>query len=69
MRLDNNTAEEWFPTFVRYTGLITTVVLIGFSLGGYATEAAPGFVAAAGMILYKTIHSSAKSTAEEDSSE
>lgn len=48
-----------FPTLVRYVGLITTVVLIGFCLAGYAVQAAPGFVAAAGMLLYKTVHDAA----------
>ena len=45
-----------FPTLVRYVGLITTLVLIGFCLAGYALQAAPGFVPAAGMLLYKTLH-------------
>lgn len=48
-----------FPTLVRYVGLLTTLVLIGFSLAGFALEAAPGFVAAAGMLLYKTVHDAA----------
>jgi hypothetical protein len=47
--------DQAFPTIVRYVGLFTTLVLIGFSLAGYYVEAAPGFVAAAGMLLYKTI--------------
>lgn len=49
-----------FPTIVRYVGLITTIILIGFSLAGFVAEAAPGFVAAAGMILYKTVHEASK---------
>lgn len=49
-----------FPTLVRYIGLITTLVLIGFSLAGYVTETAPGFVAAAGMILYKTVYEASR---------
>jgi hypothetical protein len=55
--------ETWdfaFPVVIRYTGLLTTLVLIGFSLGGYYVEAAPGFVAAGGMILYKTVHEAAQ---------
>lgn len=58
-----NTVEKFdlaFPTLVRYVGLITTLVLIGFSLAGYAAQTAPGFVAAAGMLLYKTVHNAAK---------
>lgn len=51
--------DRAFPTLVRYVGLVTTLVLIGFSLAGFAVEAAPGFVAAAGMLLYKTVHDAA----------
>jgi hypothetical protein len=36
-------------------------VLIGFSVAGYYVETAPGFVAAGGMILYKTVNDAAKS--------
>jgi hypothetical protein len=49
-----------FPTLVRYTGLVLTVVLVGFALAGYYVQAAPGFVAAAGMVLYKTVREAAK---------
>lgn len=49
-----------FPTLVRYIGLVTTLVLIGFCLAGYAVQAAPGFVATAGMILYKTVNDAAR---------
>jgi len=55
--------ETWdlaFPVIIRYTGLITTLILIGFSLAGFYTEAAPGFVAAGGMILYKTVNDAAQ---------
>lgn len=52
--------DEWFPVVVRYTGLLVTLVLIGFSLAGYAVQAAPGFVAATGMLLYKTVRDAAK---------
>lgn len=55
-----------FPTLVRYVGLLTTLVLIGFSLAGYAVQAAPGFVAAGGMLLYKTVHDAAKSSDREE---
>lgn len=54
-----------FPTLVRYAGLITTLVLIGFCLAGFALQAAPGFVPAAGMLLYKTVHDAAKSSDQE----
>jgi hypothetical protein len=49
-----------FPTIVRYTGLVLSVVLVGFSLAGYYLQAAPGFVAAGGMILYKTVRDAAQ---------
>lgn len=52
--------EYAYPTIVRYAGLITTLVLIGFCLAGFALQAAPGFVPAGAMILYKTIHDAAK---------
>lgn len=57
-----------FPTLVRYVGLITTLVLIGFSLAGFVTEAAPGFVAATGMILYKTVYNASRSKDDEEES-
>lgn len=52
--------EHAFPTLVRYAGLLTTLVLIGFCLAGFALEAAPGFVPAGAMILYKTVNNAAK---------
>lgn len=58
-----------FPTLVRYVGLITTLVLIGFSLAGFAVQAAPGFVAAGGMLLYKTVHDAAKRVGEKENIE
>lgn len=63
MKLDKSTVDTLdytFPTLVRYVGLITTLVLIGFCLAGYTIEAAPGFVPAAGMLLYKTVHDAAQ---------
>lgn len=62
-----NTVEKLdlaFPTLVRYVGLVTTLVLIGFSLAGYIAQTAPGFVAAAGMLLYKTVHNAAQKADE-----
>lgn len=54
-----------FPVIVRYVGLITTLVLIGFSLAGYAIQAAPGFVAAGGMLLFKTVRDAAQNVDQE----
>lgn len=55
-----NELDDAFPIVVRFVGLITTVVLIGFSLAGFYVQAAPGFVAAAGMILYKNVRDAAE---------
>ena len=63
----NSDLEKWdtaFPVVIRYTGLVTTLVLIGFSLAGFYAESAPGFVAAGGMILYKTVNDAAQKRAE-----
>lgn len=54
-----NKFDDAFPTLVRFTGLVSTVILIGFCLAGYTTRAAPGFVAAGGMLLYKTVRNAA----------
>ena len=58
--------DEAFPVLVRYAGLVSTLVLIGFCLAGYANRAAPGFVAAGGMILYKTVRDAAKEKENEE---
>lgn len=67
MEFNVGNLDHAFPTLVRYAGLVTTLVLIGFSLAGFALQAAPGFAAAGGMILYKTVHDAAKSIDKEES--
>jgi len=53
--------DDALPTLVRYVGLLLTIVLtIALVLGH--TEVTPGFVPAAGLLLYKTV----KNAAEED---
>lgn len=52
--------DEWLPTLIRYSGWLLTLVLVGFSLAGFYVEAAPGFVAATGMILYKSVRDAAR---------
>lgn len=64
-----NTFDAAFPTLVRYAGFLCTVVLIGFCLAGYTTRAAPGFVAAGGMMLYKTVKNAADKIDGEESSD
>lgn len=56
-----NKFDYAFPTLVRYSGYVVTLVLIGFCVAGYAVQAAPGFVAAGGMLFYKTVHDAAES--------
>ena len=51
--------DDALPTLVRYVGLILTVVLtIALVLGH--TEVTPGFVPAAGLLLFKTVKDAAK---------
>jgi hypothetical protein len=57
--------DEAFPTLVRYSGWALTVVLIGFCLAGFYIQAAPGFVAAGGMLLYKTVRNAAEENGRE----
>lgn len=52
--------DDAYPTVVRYCGLVLTLVLVGFSLAGYYVQAAPGFVAAGGMVLFKTVRDAAR---------
>lgn len=58
--------DEAFPILVRYAGLFTTLILIAFCLAGFTTQAAPGFVASTGMILYKTVRDAAKEKTKEE---
>lgn len=57
--MHQKTFDSVFPTLVRYAGFFTTLVLIGFCLAGYTERAAPGFVVAGGMMLYKTVRDAA----------
>lgn len=47
--------DDYFPTIVRYTGVVLTVVLVIATIRGHGVDLAAGYVAAAGMILYKTV--------------
>jgi hypothetical protein len=67
MGLDLEKVDEAFPVVVRYVGLITTLVLIGFCLAGFTAQAAPGFVATGGMIVYKTVRDAAREKDKEES--
>lgn len=52
--------DDAFPTLVRYAGLVLTVVLVSFTIRGHGVDLAAGYVAAAGMMLYKTVYDAAK---------
>ncbi len=51
--------DDAFPTIVRYGGFVLTFVLVFASIFGHGLELAAGYVAAAGMILYKTVREAA----------
>lgn len=46
--------DDWFPTLVRYAGFVILVVLVVASILGN-NDYPSGYVAATGMILYKTV--------------
>lgn len=52
--------DNALPTLVRYVGLVLTVVLTVALVLGH-TEVTPGFVPAAGLLLYKTVKDAAAS--------
>lgn len=60
-----NQLDDAFPTFIRYLGAVLTVALVVASILGVppATLAA-AYVAAAGMVLYKTVVGAARSDNE-----
>lgn len=66
MKFSASSFDAAFPTLVRYAGLVSTLVLIGACVAGHAVEAAPGFVAAGGMIFYKTVHDAANGSSDEE---
>lgn len=57
-------ADEWFPIVVRYVGVALTIILVVASILGHGVELAAGYVAAAGMILYKTVREAARNGGE-----
>lgn len=50
--------DDALPTIVRYVGLVLTVVLTVALVLGH-TEVTPGFVPAAGLLLYKVVKDAA----------
>lgn len=58
MKITQKDLDRWLPTIARYTGLVLTIVLVvAVSLGH--EEVVPGFVPAAGLMLYKTVKGAA----------
>jgi hypothetical protein len=52
--------DDAFPTVVRYAGVLLTFILVAASILGHGLELAAGYVAAAGMVLYKTVRGAAE---------
>lgn len=53
--------DEALPTIARYTGLVLTVLLtFALVFGVDYAQVAPGFVPAAGLLLYKTVKTASK---------
>jgi hypothetical protein len=50
--------DVWFPTIVRYLGVLLTLILVTASILG-RNDYPAAYVAAAGMILYKTVREAA----------
>ena len=50
--------DDALPTIVRYVGLVLTIVLTVALVLGH-TEVTPGFVPAAGLLLFKTVKGAA----------
>ena len=55
--------DDALPTIVRYVGLVLTVVLTVALVLGH-TEVTPGFVPAAGLLLFKTVKDAANGDSE-----
>jgi hypothetical protein len=58
--MDKETLDYWFPTLVRYTGWVLMVVMVVAAIIQKGVDYPSGFVAAAGMILYKTVVNAVK---------
>lgn len=66
MRINPDKLDESFPIIVRYCGVVLTVVLVIASVLGHGVELAAGYVAAAGMILYKSVKGAATSASSDN---
>ena len=57
-RITQQRLDDWLPTIARYAGLLLTLILTGALILGH-TEVTPGFIPAAGLLLYKTVKNAA----------
>lgn len=57
--------DEWLPTLVRYLGALLTIVLVIASVLGH-NDYPSGYIAAAGMLLYKTVAGSRNDYSDDD---
>lgn len=63
--LNRKTLDEWFPTVVRYLGVLLVFVLAVSTIINHGHVEYPSLIiAATGMILYKTIRGSNESDDE-----
>lgn len=60
VRITQESVDRWYPSVVRYCGVLLTVALVTASVAGHGLELAAGYVAAAGMILFKTVREAAQ---------
>lgn len=65
VRLSQHDLDEWFPTLVRYAGFVLLLVLVTASIRGH-TDYPSGYIAATGMILYKTVSRAAAARDNDD---
>lgn len=68
-RMTHRQLREAYPTLINYTGWALTVVLVMLTALGHGKDLAPCFVAAAGMILYKSVHEGARGDSASSESE
>lgn len=65
VRVTRRQLDDAFPTVVRYCGVVLTIILVGATILGNGLELAAGYVAAAGMILYKTVRDASRNGDEQ----
>jgi hypothetical protein len=64
-RFTQQRLDEWFPTLVRYLGLLLLIVLVLAEVFFGISDYPGAYAAAAGMILYKSVDRARKALAQE----